>query len=91
MVHFLNEDVDKVTTEFLSSLKKRTITSGNEQITSAKILNKIKNWRKSTSTSPSGLYLGHWKSLLANHTYSNVSDEHEDFLKKVMVDNIQEN
>jgi hypothetical protein len=40
---------------------------------------KIKAWRESTTTSPSGIHLGHYKCLFARHKYSNVDDmEHEE-------------
>ena len=37
---------------------------------------KLQAWRESTSTSPSGLHLEHWKALIARHEYS--SDEDDD-------------
>ena len=37
--------------------------------------NKIKNWKESTSTSPSGFHLTHSKALLANHTLKEDSPE----------------
>jgi hypothetical protein len=30
---------------------------------------KLKSWRESTSTSPSGLHLGHYKALLTRHNF----------------------
>lgn len=33
---------------------------------------KLQSWRESTSTSPSGLHLGHYKSLLARHEFSDL-------------------
>jgi len=37
---------------------------------------KLKSWRESTSTSPSGLHLGHYKALIVRHAYSELrSDE----------------
>jgi hypothetical protein len=35
---------------------------------------KIRAWRESTMTSPSGLHLGHYKALFAKHKYSRVDD-----------------
>ena len=34
---------------------------------------KLKAWRESTTTSPSGMHLGHYKALLGKHKYSHVS------------------
>jgi hypothetical protein len=33
---------------------------------------KLQAWRESTTTSPSGMHLGHYKALFAKHKYSNV-------------------
>jgi hypothetical protein len=33
---------------------------------------KLKAWRESTTTSPSGMHLGHYKALFASHKYSHV-------------------
>ena len=48
-------------------------------------------WRESTSTSPSGQHLGHFKSLLARHEYSDVADEDspDDIAKRNELDGIQ--
>jgi hypothetical protein len=35
---------------------------------------KIKNWKESTSTSPSGMHLGHYHALIARDIYSNLAD-----------------
>ena len=40
---------------------------------------KLRVWRESTSTSPSGQHLGHFKSLVARHEYSEVTDEDSPF------------
>jgi exonuclease III len=39
-------------------------------ITEKEFRGKLQTWRESTSTSPSGLHLGHWKALIARHEYS---------------------
>lgn len=36
---------------------------------------KIKSWRESTTTSPSGLHLGHYKALFAHHSLSHQKPE----------------
>jgi hypothetical protein len=35
---------------------------------------KLNTWRESTSTSPSGMHLGHYKALLARHEFSDLPD-----------------
>ena len=42
---------------------------------------KLKVWRESTSTSPSGLHLGHYKSLIARHQYSEVDQNDNENLQ----------
>ncbi len=39
---------------------------------------KLSAWRESTSTSPSGLHLGHYKALIARHRYSTIPEEEDD-------------
>jgi hypothetical protein len=36
---------------------------------------KLRTWRESTSTSPSGLHHGHYKALIAGHAYSDVDSD----------------
>jgi hypothetical protein len=36
---------------------------------------KLKIWSKSTSTSPSGLHLGHYKALISRHQYSDIDPD----------------
>ena len=40
-------------------------------------IGKLKVWKESTTTSPSGVHLGHYKSLIARHSYSAIEDEDE--------------
>ena len=44
-------------------------------ITQSAYLGKITKWRESTSTSPSGLHLGHYKAMTARHEFSDISDK----------------
>ena len=44
-------------------------------INDADFCGKLKVWRESTSTSPSGLHLGHYKVLIARHSFSSDADE----------------
>jgi hypothetical protein len=43
-------------------------------ICDAAYVSKIKNWKESTSTSPSGLHLGHYHAMVARHDYSGLKD-----------------
>ena len=40
-------------------------------ISEADFVGKLKVWKESTTTSPSGLHLGHYKALVAQHQFSN--------------------
>lgn len=50
-------------------------TPHTPSIANEDFVNKLKTWRESTSTSPSGLHLGHYKALLARHEFSDLSDK----------------
>jgi hypothetical protein len=47
------------------------------KISKTDYINKIKNWKESTSTSPSGLHLGHYHAMVARHEYSGLTDSLE--------------
>jgi hypothetical protein len=44
-------------------------------ISTEEYTSKLKIWTESTSTSPSGLHLGHYKALIARHKYSEAEPE----------------
>ena len=44
-------------------------------ITENEYTGKLRVWKESTSTSPSGLHLGHYKVLIARHAYSNIDSD----------------
>jgi exonuclease III len=59
-------------------------------ITEQEYIGKLKVWKESTSTSPSGLHLGHYKALIARHDYSAVEAETiEENAKKEEWDHMQ--
>jgi hypothetical protein len=60
-------------------------------ITVDKVKGKLKVWRESTSTSPSGQHLGHYKALVTRLEYSDVMDEDalDDIAKRNELDTIQ--
>ena len=49
-------------------------------ITRQEFIDKLKVWTETTTTSPSGLHLGHFKPLLARHKYSLASADSENSL-----------
>ena len=49
-------------------------------------MGKLKPWNESTSTSPSGLHLGHYKALIARHEYS---ERHPDDALRIQWDQMQ--
>ena len=46
-------------------------------ITRQEFIDKLKVWTETTTTSPSGLHLGHFKALLARHKYSSAPEDDE--------------
>ena len=48
---------------------------GQPTISEEDLIGKLKVWRESTSTSPSGLHLGHYKALVARHQHSEVDQD----------------
>ena len=44
-------------------------------ISDAEFCGKLRVWRESTSTSPSGMHLGHYKVLVARHSFSTTADD----------------
>ncbi len=61
--------------EYLSHTADMLHTPISLLISEKEFLEKLKVWRESTTTSPSGLHLGHYKALYANHRYSNADDD----------------
>ena len=64
------EGLDTYTALFLHNLRLKQKPLEPE-ISVDQFWNKIKNWREATSTSPSGLHLGHYHAMVQRHSYSN--------------------
>ena len=50
-------------------------------ISEDEFVGKLKVWRESTSTSPSGLHLGHYKALISRHQHSEVDSKANETLQ----------
>ena len=50
-------------------------SEGSDMITPEAFIGKMKTWRETTSTSPSGIHLGHYKALVAKHQYPTNTDK----------------
>jgi hypothetical protein len=61
---FDDENLDEASTSFLHQLKVSTaLNSISSAVTAKEWLGKMTMWRESTTTSPSGMHLGHHKAL----------------------------
>ena len=54
---------------------------GHPTISEDEFVGKLKVWRESTSTSPSGLHLGHYKALISRHQHSEVNSNNDETLQ----------
>ena len=61
------EDLDEASRLFLRHMQRRTDTVLPAEITKEEFLEKIKNWPEKTTTSPSGIHLGHYQVLRKRH------------------------
>ena len=55
-------------------------------LTDQDLIGKLKVWKEKTSTSPSGIHLGHYKALIARHQHSG---DVEDSPERIKYDSIQ--
>ena len=53
-------NTSEATALFIQHLQRRTVHTLEGSITYDEVLRKLKNWKESTTTSPSGLHLGHY-------------------------------
>ena len=71
--NYRNDDLDDATQLWISHFKHHLFENDvpmQPYVTGAQFIGKMKIWKESTSTSPSGYHLGHWKSLCARHSLS---------------------
>ena len=70
---FADDDLDETTTLFLHQFRLSTaLNSISSAVTEREWVGKMKVWRETTTTSPSGMHLGHHKALLKDFP---ISDE----------------
>jgi hypothetical protein len=70
----------------LNKCNEPQISAQRPSISDDKYVAKLKCWSETTSTSPSGLHLGHYKALIARHSYSEL---HPDEPERIKWDNMQ--
>jgi exonuclease III len=78
---------DESTRQLLSKLSNSCAIDTEESpekawITAKEVRDKLKVWAESTSTSPSKLHLGHYKTLISDHKYTHAKTKVEEALKK---------
>ena len=61
-----------------------------DTISDEEFVGKLKVWKETTTTSPSGVHLGHYKSLISRHKYSHVKDDNEDTENEVKVTELRD-
>lgn len=64
--------------EHLRQTAEMATHKGQPTITEEEFIGKLSVWRESTSTSPSGLHLGHYKALVARHQHSEADNNESD-------------
>ena len=67
-------DTVKIFLDHLQQTAEMATTHNFPTISARSFQDKLKGWRESTTTSPSGLHLGHHKAMIARHQYTEVSE-----------------
>ena len=60
---------------YLQQIHRLTESTMHAEITEDEFRDKLKVWSEATTTSPSGLHLGHYKSLIARHSFMSGADD----------------
>ena len=82
---YLYSDLDDKVSLLLQLLKQTERIAAmpiSPTITEEEFRGKLTAWRETTTTSPSGLHLGHYKSLFAKHSFSQIPEEESDNHKR---------
>ena len=77
-------DISQATQQVLQHLQRPDLpTTVKARISEKAFRQKLQVWKEATTTSPSGLHLGHWKALVGPHTHARA---HEDDEEKILLD-----
>ncbi|KAI2498326.1 hypothetical protein MHU86_16196 [Fragilaria crotonensis] len=77
---YSNNDLDDNVSLLLQYLKQTERIAAmpiSPTITEDEFRGKLQAWRETTTTSPSGLHLGHYKALFAKHSFSHIPEEED--------------
>lgn len=72
---YTHEDLEETTELLITHLQKQSAEVVTDEITADNFKTKVEAWRESTSTSPSGVHLGHYKAYYAPHLFDPESQE----------------
>ena len=72
----LSENV-QLLIQYMKSTHERHQAPASSRITADELRSKLKVWSESTTTSPSGIHLGHYKALIARHSYNSDANDDE--------------
>ena len=75
-------NISKVTALLIEHLQARTLNSLDGGITQDQVIGKLRKWDETTTTSPSGIHLGHYHCLWRDPRLQAADPERENFKKK---------
>ena len=77
---FHNEEIDNISKLLLDNCTRVTeLDSLSKNITESEMKRKYSRWKESTTTSPSGRHLGHWKALYKSPPITITPEETAEF------------
>lgn len=78
--------------EVLQEMRQKSPISITPDVTIDEFRKKMFTWKEETTTSPSGLHLGHYRALVRRHSYDHIGDRDKaaDQDKKKLLNSIQE-
>ena len=74
-----HDELDDLTKKFVKHMQRVTLLdSVKKLVTTEEFIDKVKTWKESTSTSPSGLHLGHYHAMVQRH---DLQEDHPQYLE----------